>query len=134
MLDREHHASLPDPGEQWEAFLLRNARSFRDALHAVRDGARLHAEHHRGPSVDKIDGGTDAPRHQIELLVSQGFDEQSAVSALVAVSRYTVGVVLEEQSDERDNASDPERNREFNFGLTALVEGLARARKTLGDV
>ena len=45
-----------------------------------------------------------------------------------------VGVVLEEQSDERDNASDPERNREFNFGLTALVEGLARARKTLGDV
>ncbi|WIY82223.1 TetR/AcrR family transcriptional regulator C-terminal domain-containing protein [Propionimicrobium sp. PCR01-08-3] len=133
VLDREHHASFPEPEEKWDAFLLRNARSFRNALHAVRDGARLHAEHHRRPSDDDTDEGTDAPDRQIGLLVSQGFDEQTAVSALIAVSRYTVGVVLEEQAAEAGSASDPERDREFDFGLTALIDGLARARAVFGE-
>lgn len=42
MLER-HDASLPQEGEAWDAWLVENARSFRRALLAYRDGARLHA-------------------------------------------------------------------------------------------
>ncbi len=87
VLAREHHGSLPEPGEKWDAFLQRNARSFRSALHAVRDGARLHAEHHRRPGDTIDESSDDAPGRQVALLVSQGFDEGTAVSALVAISR-----------------------------------------------
>ncbi|GAB3597418.1 MULTISPECIES: TetR/AcrR family transcriptional regulator C-terminal domain-containing protein [Actinomycetes] len=128
VLDREHHASFPESDEKWDAFLLRNARSFRHALHAVRDGARLHAEHHRRPSGDDTDEGAEASGQQVGLLVSQGFDEQTAISMLIAVSRYTVGVVLEEQTAEVGNASVPERDREFDFGLTALIDGFSHSR------
>nr|WP_269452274.1 TetR/AcrR family transcriptional regulator C-terminal domain-containing protein [Tessaracoccus coleopterorum] len=40
---------------------MRNARSFRTALLAVRDGARLHAEFHRQKS-DQMPAGSDAPK------------------------------------------------------------------------
>lgn len=143
ILDREHHAALPNPGEQWDAFLVRNARSFRNALHAVRDGARLHAEYHHRPGADVAAGtaGTtgpgpdtdNAPVQQIRLLVSQGFDPVSAVRALIAVSRYTVGVALEEQtaghpdagSDDPPVAWPDNPDGDFEFGLTALVHGLS---------
>lgn len=70
VLDREHHASFPESDEKWDAFLLRNARSFRHALHAARDGARLHAEHHRRPSGDDTDEGAEASGQQVGLRVS----------------------------------------------------------------
>jgi TetR/AcrR family tetracycline transcriptional repressor len=123
VLEREHRASLPEPGERWDAFLLRNARSFRAALHAVRDGARLHAEFHRRSAAVPAEV-VDAPQQQIRLLVSHGFDEQSAIRALMAVSRYTVGVVLEEQSEERGDAECAGRDLDFDFGLSALIAGL----------
>jgi TetR/AcrR family tetracycline transcriptional repressor len=124
ILEREHHASLPEPGEGWEAFLMRNARSFRTALHAVRDGARLHAGYHRRPCSESINL-SEAPSQQIRLLVNQGFEEYSAISALIAISRYTVGVVLEEQAGARDEIDKTDNDDTFEFGLTALVDGLA---------
>src|SRR5690625_4109275 len=128
VLDREHHASFPESDEKWDAFLLRNARSFRHALHAVRDGARLHAEHHRRPSGDDTDEGAEASGQQVGLLVSQGFAEGSAVRALMAISRYTVGFVLEEQTA-LDNGCEPvDQDLDFEFGLVAMVEGLASKR------
>ena len=127
VLDREHHASLPESGERWDDFLLRNARSFRTALLAVRDGARLHAEFHRQKS-DQMPAGSDAPESQIEFLVSEGFAEGSAVRALMAISRYTVGFVLEEQTA-LDNGCEPvDQDLDFEFGLVAMVEGLASKR------
>jgi TetR/AcrR family tetracycline transcriptional repressor len=123
ILEREHHASLPEAGEGWEAFLTRNARSFRTALHAVRDGARLHAGYHRRPCSESINL-SEAPGQQIKFLVNQGFDEHSAIRALMAVSRYTVGVVLEEQAGAHDDIDKTEDDA-FEFGLTALVDGLA---------
>ena len=127
VLDREHHASLPESGERWDDFLLRNARSFRTALLAVRDGARLHAEFHRQKS-DQMPAGSGAPESQIEFLVSEGFAEGSAVRALMAISRYTVGFVLEEQTA-LDNGCEPvDQDLDFEFGLVAMVEGLASKR------
>ncbi|MDB6078868.1 MAG: TetR family transcriptional regulator, partial [Akkermansiaceae bacterium] len=43
MLTRGHTRSRPRAGENWRSFLLENARSFRRALLAYRDGARIHA-------------------------------------------------------------------------------------------
>ncbi|MEB0133661.1 TetR/AcrR family transcriptional regulator C-terminal domain-containing protein, partial [Pseudomonas sp. CCI2.4] len=84
-------------------------------------------EHHRRPSGDDTDEGAEASGQQVGLLVSQGFDEQTAISMLIAVSRYTVGVVLEEQTAEVGIASVPERDREFDFGLTALIDGFSHS-------
>src|SRR5690625_1043842 len=67
VLDREPHASLPVSGVRWDDFLRRNARSFRTAHLAVRDGARLHAEFRRQKS-DHLPAGSDAPESQIEFL------------------------------------------------------------------
>ena len=124
ILVSEHHASFPEVGESWDAFLLRNARSFRRALLAVRDGARLHAEHHiRPPDADAAQQ-LEGPRDQLSLLIEQGFSEEDAINALVAIGRYTVGVVLEEQSQEGNQPGKSERDQQFEFGLKALVIGI----------
>lgn len=122
VLDREHHAALPEPGERWEDFLMRNGRSFREALLAVRDGARLHAEfHHRNSEL--MVRGSDAPERQIEFLVREGFTHETAVRALMAISRYTVGFVLEEQASLDDGAERADQDLDFDFGLGAMIEG-----------
>src|SRR6202041_1982392 len=41
ILRRYHAHRLPKPRQRWDAFALANARSFRKALLAVRDGARI---------------------------------------------------------------------------------------------
>ncbi|PWV37326.1 TetR family transcriptional regulator, partial [Achromobacter xylosoxidans] len=40
---RNHVHSMPPPSAPWKDFLYANARSFRQALLAYRDGARIHA-------------------------------------------------------------------------------------------
>lgn len=124
ILTREHHASFPEVNESWDAFLLRNARSFRRALLAVRDGARLHAEHHRRPPDADAAPLLEGPRDQLDLLVAQGFSKKDAVNALVAVGRYTVGVALEEQSQEDIQPDKTDRDEQFEFGLNSLVIGI----------
>lgn len=83
----------PQSGETWQAFFRRNSMMFRQALLSVRDGARLHA-------------GTEAePEHveQIEALMAfmagHGFAPADVMALSIATSRYTVGCVLEEQSE-----------------------------------
>ncbi len=127
VLGSEHHASLPEPGELWPEFLLRNGRSFRQALLAVRDGARLHAEFHHRRNEEAM-SASDAPARQIEFLVSEGFAHGSAVRALMAISRYTVGFVLEEQASHDSSSEHVDQDRDFGFGLGAMVEGFASKR------
>lgn len=129
ILAREHHASFPKEGEAWDTFLLRNARSFRRALLAVRDGARLHAEYHVRPPAADAAQLLEGPREQLGLLVGQGFSESDAINALVAVGRYTVGVVLEEQAQADADSNEwergeAERDEQFEFGLRALIGGI----------
>src|SRR5699024_1862016 len=127
VLDRAHHASLPEPGERWDDFLLRNARSFRTALLAVRDGARLHAEPHR-QKRDQMPARADAHERPSGFLVSDGVAEGSAVRALIASSRSTVGFVLEEQTALDHGCEPVDQDLDFEFVRVAMVERLAPKR------
>jgi TetR/AcrR family tetracycline transcriptional repressor len=144
VLDRWHTARLPEPGEAWDAFLLRNARSMRRALLAVRDGARLVAS--AGPRAPNLANAVA----QVAHLEAQGFSGPDAVLAFIAVTRYTIGSTLEQQSARDGNvivvprAGGPDgadhlariadvlaglgSEHEFEVGLAALVRGLAPAR------
>lgn len=98
MLNRFHVHRLPQPGESWQDFTLLNARSFRAAMLAVRDGARLNAG--TRPSLRQF---RDAEA-QLRLYVDAGFTPGQALGVSVTVARYVVGFVLEEQNElERDD-------------------------------
>lgn len=93
MLRLNHTCREPSPGRSWQAFVRDNATSFRRALLSFRDGARVHA-------------GTDAEREDLAQLdrvtgfmTGHGFSAADIMSLNVAVSRYVVGCVLEEQSE-----------------------------------
>jgi TetR/AcrR family tetracycline transcriptional repressor len=101
MLMRYHANRLPKPGQRWDAFTLANARSFRKALLAVRDGARLNAG--TRPATREF---ADAER-QLQLYVDAGFTASEAFNIAIGTTRYVVGFVLEEQG-ERDRDDEPE--------------------------
>ncbi|HWD80920.1 MAG TPA: TetR/AcrR family transcriptional regulator C-terminal domain-containing protein [Kribbella sp.] len=141
VLDRHHTERLPRPDEDWHEFLIRNASSLRGAMLAVRDGARLVAL--AGPRAPEL-GNAIA---QVSFLERHGFTGADAILAYVAVSRYTIGCTLEQQTA-RDGSTIslpdvPEADHlrtlagqvaqlgpdhEFTFGLTALVNGLIPSR------
>ncbi len=101
MLRRNHTRNIPLAGETWQEFLRANARSFRSALLAWRDGARVHA----GTEVDAPH--LDAIEAQLECLHAAGFDPEKALGLQIAISRYVVGCVLEEQAGEADSEDRP---------------------------
>lgn len=92
VLRRGHTDRLPEPGEDWRAFLTRNAHSLRRAMLGVRDGARLLAV--AGPRAPEL--GTAIA--QVSFLEQHGFTGADAILAYVAVSRYTIGATLEQQT------------------------------------
>jgi TetR/AcrR family tetracycline transcriptional repressor len=102
MLRRFHTHRLPEPGEAWDAFMVANARSFRRAMLAVRDGARVNAG--TRPSTSQF---ADAER-QLQLYVDAGFTVDEAFRISIAVARYVVGFVLEEQDERERDASEPD--------------------------
>ncbi|MGA8112807.1 MAG: TetR/AcrR family transcriptional regulator C-terminal domain-containing protein [Actinocatenispora sp.] len=140
VLDRWHTERLPHRDEHWRAFLVRNAHSMRHAMLSVRDGARLVAV-----------AGTRAPHlanavAQVTFLERHGFRGTTAILAFIAVSRYTIGATLEQQSSAGTTIlaagdcapADTDRlaqlakevaalgpDHEFTVGLDALVAGLA---------
>ena len=143
VLDRHHTARFPEEGEAWDAFLARNARSMRGAMLAVRDGARLIASTGgRAPSMD-------VTITQVEALERGGFATEDAILAFIAVSRYTVGSAIEQQTarDGGEIVMDPGslddrarrviagagrvmalgQDHEFEAGLSALIRGLRPA-------
>lgn len=139
VLDRYHTERLPHPDEDWQAFLVRNAHSLRRAMLAVRDGARLIAL--AGPRAPDLENAIA----QVTFLERHGFDGPDAILAYVAVSRYTIGATLEQQTA-RDGSTitfpdSPEAahlvelagqvhklgpDHEFRAGLEALVRGLEK--------
>ena len=145
LVDRHPH-SLPNPEERWRPFLARNARSFRQALLAYRDGARIHA----GTRPRDGQSGVTAEA-QIRFLTDAGFSVSDAAYALVSIGHYTVGAVLEQQayeSDARDRAAvaasarlSPLLDRvlahfhhagpeaAFEYGLGVILDGLEKKRR-----
>lgn len=99
MLERLQPHRHPSPGESWDEFTFASARSFRKALLTVRNGARINAG--TRPTTRQF---ADAEL-QLKLYVDAGFTAEEALNISIAVTRYVVGFVLEEQ-DERDRAED----------------------------
>jgi TetR/AcrR family tetracycline transcriptional repressor len=93
ILRRGHRHRMPSPGESWQDFLRSNARSFRGALIAFRDGARVHA----GTEVEPQELGR--MEELLHFLGQAGLAPGKAMELLICIGRYTVGCVLEEQAD-----------------------------------
>jgi TetR/AcrR family tetracycline transcriptional repressor len=93
ILARGHRHDWAFDSADWKHFLLEDARSFRKALLAYRDGARVHAGTEANPDdLDLIEA-------HMRVLVGAGMSEEFAMDILVAIGRYVVGCVLEEQAD-----------------------------------
>lgn len=93
ILRRRHTSLAPEPGQTWQAFVRANALSFRHALLSVRDGARVHAGTEAEP------GDVEKLQRMMDLMTTQGFSPAQTMALMIAVGRYVVGCVLEEQSD-----------------------------------
>jgi TetR/AcrR family transcriptional regulator, tetracycline repressor protein len=100
ILMRYHHHRVPGPGETWEEFAVATARSFRSAMLAVRDGARINAG--TRPSAPQF---ADAEL-QLRLFVDAGFSAEEAFHISIALARYVVGFVLEEQDERERDETD----------------------------
>lgn len=92
ILARGHTVRLPWPGQDWRDFLRANAHSFRRALLAYRDGARVHAGTEADPDA------LPQVETQLAFLAEAGFSPAAAMDLLTAIGRYIVGCVLEEQA------------------------------------
>ena len=150
ILARSPRPEPPRPGDDPSHWLVERGRTFRAALLSHRDGARLHAGTRPSPGeLPSLDA-------QVTALIAAGNTPEDALRAVLAVSRYTVGWVLEEQADAvregvpgtdhavalddypalragRSVLEQRDPDADFDFGLKALVDGLAgRVRDTGG--
>jgi TetR/AcrR family tetracycline transcriptional repressor len=96
------HRDLPRPGRKisenvsWQDILRAIARHHRKAMMSHRDGARLvsSAEFNDSSMFDGLE-------RVLQALCKQGFLPESAFLSTMAVLRYTLGCVFEEQTDLR---------------------------------
>jgi TetR/AcrR family tetracycline transcriptional repressor len=123
--------------DHWSVWLAADARAKRQALLAYRDGARVH--HGTLPTSQEL----PAIESQVRALCDVGFTPLDALRLLLAVERYLMGWVTEEQAWLR-NADMPlypdlddlpllreaavvlrmeDRDADFEHGLGLLIEG-----------
>lgn len=132
-LERHEELPLPQVGDDWKSWFLENYRSFRGALLAHRDGARLHA--------GSVPDGASRERllRKFAFLIEAGVAEQDAITGMLAASRFTVGSALEQQADpDADGASPdaveqpvaPTHKQAFEAGLLMLLTGLEGSTAT----
>jgi TetR/AcrR family transcriptional regulator, tetracycline repressor protein len=122
ILNRGHrHDEVFDAGD-WKAFLIADARSFRMALLAYRDAARVHAGTEANPdTLDLIEA-------HMRVLVEAGMSAAFAMDILVAIGRYVVGCVLEEQAEFPDTPDRGKRLDEAASGHPLTAEALTHYR------
>ncbi|MFZ5668884.1 MAG: TetR/AcrR family transcriptional regulator C-terminal domain-containing protein [Pseudomonadota bacterium] len=104
-------------GRDWRRRLAEGARAYRRAALSRRDGARLLSDARPTGARE----GLSYPAMLGELRQA-GFGPEAAHDAMMAVGRYVTGWALYEQGVDAAN-----RERGFEFGLTALLDGLDRA-------
>lgn len=143
-IGREHTYDAPRPGDDWQGFLLRNARSSRNALLSHRDGARVHS---------RSEADLGRLEAQLHLLLDAGFPLELALHALLSIGSLVLGGVMDEQSDTevnrdwdksaRDAANTPlvaealsifragGREAAFETGVALLIEGLEARLKAI---
>lgn len=88
----EHTRRQAEEQASWQDGFVANAHSFRRALLAYRDGARLHAgTRPHGAHFDAIES-------RLNRLHAAGFTPEQAIGLMLAMSRFVLGWVLEEQA------------------------------------
>lgn len=95
IITRHHTIETPQDTKQWEKWFSDNACSFRNALLAYPDGAMLHAG--SIPSYNNLIKA--APK--IQYLVRAGFSEREAQMAMLTMSQFIIGCVIEEQTRDK---------------------------------
>ncbi|HWD61720.1 MAG TPA: TetR/AcrR family transcriptional regulator C-terminal domain-containing protein [Humibacter sp.] len=126
-------AAIPalDAGEEWREWLLTAVSELRRAMLAHPDGARIISA-----ARDSL-RRADFSERAMATLVAQGVELQRARMTVLAVERFTVGHVLEEESLDRGGDSrgvDPdELMRRLPTATRAIVEYFASGR-TADDV
>ncbi len=125
MVERMLSESIRNPadGETWQAWLLDVGRTQRRNFLSHRDSGRIIA----------VAPPTDVIRNQVmpmlmAPLVSAGASTEDAVAAAGTFASFILGWVIYEQSAEASSyiASMVDMTTAFEFGLGALVDGLAR--------
>nr|WP_211207270.1 TetR/AcrR family transcriptional regulator C-terminal domain-containing protein [Stackebrandtia nassauensis] len=140
------HPGPPGPGEPWQDWLTRRARSYRDSLRACRDGARIvtTATSLSPAAVRQFDA-------ELAAMVEAGFAPVLALRTITAVTQYVNGFVLQEQNHPSDRPAAASRldttspdapttlltalrdsggllsDAAFDHGLRMLVDGTAAA-------
>ena len=143
----KHFATtIPEDVHHWREWFAQNARNFRQALLAFRDGARLHA----GSTPDANELGRVGPK--VDYLVRAGIPRREALMALLTAGQFTLGSVLEQQArqhrkspvEERAALVTPSRDElpemveraashadaAFGFGLELIIDGVHKRMKT----
>ncbi|MEU8385725.1 TetR/AcrR family transcriptional regulator C-terminal domain-containing protein [Streptosporangium sp. NPDC048865] len=115
------HLARPGPGQDWAGWLAERGRALRRSLLSRRDGARLHIG---ARPVGNRDAISDSA---IEVLGEAGFSPAEARRAVLVISRYTVGWVVEEQAS-ADRPAPGEcsetADADFDYGLSTILAGL----------
>ncbi|KRD28732.1 hypothetical protein ASE35_19775 [Lysobacter sp. Root916] len=130
-------AAYPD----WRDWMTAQAHEFRRCLRAHRDGARVHIG--TRPQAGEFGDG----EAQLAYLVAAGFAPADALRAMISLSYYTIGWLLEEQAateagrgpGQAPMAPDPQRypllaqaqavlsqndtEADYDYGLRALIAG-----------
>lgn len=125
----------------WREWMTRQSREFRRCLLSHRDGARVHV----GTRPQPHDFGE--VEAELAYLTAAGFTASDAIRALISLSYYTVGWVLEEQAateagrgpGQAPLTPDPQRypllaqaqpvmsqsdiEADYEYGLQALIAG-----------
>ncbi len=92
---------LPDATEiPWRDWLLEVAARFRGTLLAHRDGARVVAAAQLSPAMAALS------ERAMSVLVEQGEPLRRARLLVLIIERFTLGLVLEEQSSSRERIAD----------------------------
>lgn len=114
--------ALPRPDDHpddWQAWLAAGARGIRRVALSRRDGARVLA------GAQPTGHSPLSFRDMVGRLEREGFSREDARAAIMALGRYAVGWVLDEQVSRRPPvASEPV----FEFGLQAMLRGIAERR------
>lgn len=122
MVARHHVLPVADNSDRWAEWLGDNARSFRAALLACRDGARLHAG-----STPEGDAEANILL-KIAYLQRAGFAETDARLALLTTGQFALASALEQQAHEAAPAGSGalayDAETAFGFGLDAMIDGL----------
>ena len=110
--------STPEPGDGWPDWLARRARAFRESLLGYPDGGLIHA------GTRPARGDLTPTVRLVEQMVYAGIPRDVAYHAVLTVSRYTVGCVIEQQ--QAGLVDDDETDR-FERGLALIIAGVRAA-------